>query len=43
MCGTCKRAPTLAANAHRLFVTAALAKLYLARSYLLRKQRKSYV
>jgi hypothetical protein len=29
VCGTCKRAPTLAANAHRLFVTAALANLYL--------------
>ncbi len=31
----------LAKNAHRLFVTAALANLYLARSYLLRRQRES--
>jgi IS5 family transposase len=31
----------LAKNAHRLFVTAALANLYLARSYLLRQQRES--
>jgi IS5 family transposase len=28
-------------NAHRLFVTAALANLYLARRYLLRRQRHS--
>jgi hypothetical protein len=27
--GTCQRAPTLAKNPHRLFVTAALANLYL--------------
>jgi len=33
----------LAKNAHRLFVTAALANLYLARSYLLRRQRESCV
>jgi IS5 family transposase len=31
----------LAKNAHRLFVTAALANLYLARSYLLRRPRES--
>jgi transposase, IS5 family len=31
----------LAKNAHRLFVTAALANLYLARSYLLRRARES--
>jgi IS5 family transposase len=31
----------LAKNAHRLFVTAALANLYLARHYLLRRQRES--
>ena len=31
----------LAKNAHRLFVTAALANLYLARRYLLRRQRHS--
>jgi IS5 family transposase len=31
----------LAKNAHRLFVTAALANLYLARSYLLRQQRET--
>ena len=31
----------LAKNAHRLFVTAALANLYLVRSYLLRRQRES--
>jgi transposase, IS5 family len=33
----------LAKNAHRLFVTAALANLYLARHYLLRRQRESCV
>ena len=33
----------LAKNAHRLFVTAALANLYLARRYLLRRQRASCV
>ncbi len=31
----------LAKNAHRLFVTAALAKPYLARSYLLRRSQES--
>jgi IS5 family transposase len=31
----------LAKNAHRLFVTAALANLYLVRSYLLRRARES--
>jgi len=33
----------LAKNAHRLFVAAALANFYLVRSYLLRRQRESWV